>query len=474
MTFRKTTLLFTFIIIKSFAQTPCTNGFANNFPCSNIDFYARLSNVNLGGSSNTDSNDIWGWTDPLDNQEYAIIGLESHTAFVNVSDPLNPVYLGKLQTATVSSLWRDIKVYNNHAFIVSEAANHGMQVFDLTKLRNVTSPQTFTSDAHYTEFGNCHNIAINEATGFAYAIGSNTFDGGPHIINIQNPTSPTFVSGYSAQSYCHDAQIVIYNGPDIEHQGKEIFFGANEDKVVILDVTNKNSPVLLSVFTYQNTAYTHQGWLTEDQSQFLLGDEIDETEIGFNTKTIIIDVSDLDNPVLNFNYFGLTPAIDHNGYVHGNDFYLANYRAGVRLMDITNIATGTMTEIGFFDTFPNNDSSSFNGAWSVYPYFASGTIIISDIERGLFLVKKGSALLNNEEINARTFGLYPNPANHEITIESKQPIESIEIYNSNGIEVYSIENQQTFDIKIKINQLQAGLYLVVVNKRNTQKLIINP
>src|SRR5690606_20218176 len=92
-------------------------------------------------------NDIWGWTDPETEKEYALMGLNNGTAFVDVSDPVNPVYLGKLPTHTQSSLWRDIKVYADHAFVVSEASGHGMQVFDLTRLRGVTSPQTFTVDA---------------------------------------------------------------------------------------------------------------------------------------------------------------------------------------------------------------------------------------------------------------------------------------------------------------------------------------
>ena len=101
-------------------------------------------------------NDIWGWTDPLDGKEYALLGRTTGTAFIDITDPNNPVYLGNLPTHTVSSLWRDIKVYTDHAFIVSEASGHGMQVFDLTQLRNVPNPPvTFTADAHYSGFGNC-------------------------------------------------------------------------------------------------------------------------------------------------------------------------------------------------------------------------------------------------------------------------------------------------------------------------------
>lgn len=46
-----------------------------------------------------------------------------------------------------------------------------------------------------------------------------------------------------------------------------------------------------------------------------------------------------------------------------------------------------MEEEGFFDTYPSNNNANFNGVWSIYPYFESGVIAISDINTGLYLVK---------------------------------------------------------------------------------------
>lgn len=464
-----------FLLLGSFvfAQTPCSGGFAGGFECNNIDLLSVMDFPLIGGNTSTEGNDCWGWTDPLTNREYAIMGCTTHTAFVDITNPTIPVYLGKVVSHNnVSSLWRDIKVYNNHAFIVSEASGHGMQVFDLTRLRGVVTPQTFTPDAHYAGFGRCHNIAINEATGFAYCIGSNTYSGGPHVVNIQNPLNPTFSFGYSAQNYCHDAQIVVYDGPDTQHTGKEIFFGANETKVVIMDVTNKSNPILLSTFTYQNTAYTHQGWLTPNKKYWILGDEIDETNFGFNTKSVIIDLTDLDNPVLKGNYFGTTPAIDHNGYTLGNHFYLANYRAGLRVMNISNIdATNTMNEVGYFDTFPTSNSANYNGAWSVYPYFPSGNIIISDIDRGLFVVKK-SGTLSTEEFENKKVALSPNPASSIVSISTNENIEKVLIFDTVGKIVKKFTRILSNEFNFDVSDLKAGLYLVKLNNGSTKKLIV--
>ncbi len=145
-------------------------------------------------------------------------------------------------------------------------------------------------------------IVINEETGYAYAVGTSSFGGGPHFVNIQDPLNPVAAGGFNGDNYCHDAQVVMYDGPDPDYTGREIFFGSNEDRVSIVDVTDKNNPQGISNGFYGSVDYTHQGWLTEDQSYFIIGDELDEATFGFNTRTIIFDVSDLDNPFVHFEY----------------------------------------------------------------------------------------------------------------------------------------------------------------------------
>ena len=377
-----------------FTSLSCQNGFAGIYPCNGYDLIGYLSLEELSiapVAGNISGNDSWGWTDPENGKEYALVGLSSHAAFVDMSDPDNLELIGVLPTATVNSLWRDIKVYQNHAFIVSEASGHGMQIFDLTRLRDVSNtPVEFEVDTHFTEFGRAHNIVINEDSGYAYVVGSNgsPFNGGPIFINIQNPTEPILEGGFGEEGYSHDAQVVTYYGPDSDYTGKEILIGSNEDKVVIADVSDKSNPVTISNIDYSNISYTHQGWFTEDLRYFIVGDELDEQFIGTNTRTLIFDFNDLDNPSLSFEYFSDNTSIDHNGYAVGNSYFLASYRAGIREIDISNIANQSMTEIGYFDTYPENDNAAFNGVWNVYPFFGSQNIVISDIEKGLFVVKK--------------------------------------------------------------------------------------
>ncbi|MCE2613711.1 choice-of-anchor B family protein [Flavobacteriaceae bacterium D16] len=368
---------------------PCEDGMAGSYPCSGYDL---LGQIFLGTFNASSGNDIWGWTDPATDKEYVLMGLNNGTAFVDITDTENLIYLGKLPTATGPSSWRDIKVYQDHAFIGSEANGHGMQVFDLTRLREIANPPVeFTADFVYNGFGNSHNIVINEATGFAYAVGTSrndAFNGGAHFIDIGDPGNPVQAGGYGDSGYTHDAQVVTYNGPDAYYAGREIFIGANENQVVLVDVTDKNNPIAISTLTYPNLGYTHQGWFTEDQRYFLLGDELDELNQGFQSRTLVFDFEDLDNPVLHTTYLGPTSAIDHNGYVKGTEFFLANYTAGVRVLDISNIENEVITEVGFFDSYPSSNTAQFDGVWSVYPYFESGKIVLSDINSGLFIIRK--------------------------------------------------------------------------------------
>jgi len=457
------------------AQTHCVNGMAGSYPCNGYDLLSFTPCTNFGASN---SNDSWGWTDPDDGTEYALVGLDNGVAFLDISDAINPVYLGKLPTHTNSSLWRDVKTYNNYAFVVSEASGHGMQVFDLTRLRNVANPpEIFTEDAHYNGFGRAHNVVINEAQGYAYGVGTQTFNGGPHFVNIQDPLNPVAAGGYSIGAYSHDGQVVTYNGPDTDYTGHEIYIGSNESEVVIVDITDKNNPQGISTMGYSNTVYTHQGWFTEDQVYFILGDEIDEINFGFNTRNIIFDLTDLDSPQLSFEYSGPTGATDHNGYVKGDEFYLANYKAGIRVIDISDIENGNMTETGYFDVYTPNNSSGYDGAWNIYPYFDSGNLMITSLTYsdpnytpGLYLIKASNLNTTDFELNATS--VYPNPTMDQITINSRNSkINTITIADISGKVLHSETDINSEVTSLDMSNYSSGIYLMTINKNTTKKII---
>jgi len=382
-------------------QLDCVEGAASVFGCSDMDLVAFIPVTDLGGERGTRLNDVWGWTDPETRRDYALVGRMDGTSFVDVTDPANPVVVGNLPRpeGVRGSTWRDMKVYENHMFVVSDGApGHGMQVFDLTRLRDFGgTPATFDADAHYDRVSSVHNIVINEEAGVAYAVGSSgggdTCGGGLHMIDIADPRNPAFAgcfadsnTGRRGTGYTHDAQCVTYRGPDEEHHGREICFGANENRLSIADVTDRDNPVALSVGDYPNEAYAHQGWLTEDQAYFFMNDELDEVRrMVPNTRTLIWDVKDLDQPVLAKQFFSENTSSDHNLYIAGDLMYQSNYNSGLRVFDVSD--PENPRQVGFFDTVPGEDSPSMNGSWSNYPFFKSGIVVVTSGREGLFVVK---------------------------------------------------------------------------------------
>ena len=327
------------------------------------------------------------------------------TSFVDVTNPSNPVYVGNLPKPDSSntSVWRDIKVYKNHAYVVADnAGTHGIQVVDLTKLRDFEgTPLQLEMDAHYGNVHSVHNIVINESTGYAYAVGSSgggqTCGGGLHMVNIQDPTNPTFAgcfadpsTGRSGTGYTHDAQCVTYHGPDEEYKGQEICIGANETALSIADVTDKENPKALSTASYPDYGYVHQGWLTEDHRYFFSNDELDElTGNVEQTRTLVWDVSDLDDPQFVREFKFDNKSSDHNLYIKGDTMYQSNYVSGLQVVDISD--PENPKKVGYFDTEPfGKDEPGFSGTWSNYPYFESGTIIMTSGREGLFILDKST------------------------------------------------------------------------------------
>ena len=384
-------------------ERPCTEGNVEAFDCQGVDLQSFLPIREIGGDRGIDLNDIWGWTDPQTGTEYALVGRTDGTAFVDVSDPTNPVYVGELPLtdgARVNS-WRDVKVYKDHAFVVADnAGDHGMQIFDLTQLREVAPgemPVTFEETALYDKVNSVHNIVINKESGYAYAVGSsgggNTCGGGLHMINIEDPLNPTFEgcfadrsTGRSGTGYSHDAQCVMYNGPDQEYQGREICIGSNETAISVADVTDKDNPEAIATASYPDHAYVHQGWFTENQRYFYQNDELDELQgKAGGTRTLVWDMSDLDNPTLVNELTNAEGSTDHNLYVEGDRMYQSNYKSGLQIFDVSN--PENPTEIAHFDTQPYGENSpGFQGSWSNYPYFESGIIVVSSIEEGMFVL----------------------------------------------------------------------------------------
>jgi choice-of-anchor B domain-containing protein len=384
-------------------ETPCVNGMASAFECSNTSLLSFLPLSAIGARRGIGLSGNWGWTDPQTGRDIAIIGRSDGTSFVDVTDPVNPRYLGNLQRTKGSnaSSWREIKTYRNYALIVSDGSGdrHGIQIFDLTRLRGVTTPRNFDEDARF-DAGSIHDIAVNEASGFAYAVGTASggerCSGGSMFIDMKNPLKPEFAgcfadvgTGRARGGYTHDILCVMYKGPDKRYTDREICMASNETTISIQDVTDKKNVKVISHADYPTPGYTHQGWFTEDMRHWYANDETDETGgIGMaveGTRTLVFDLVDLEQPVMLQEFIGTTKASDHNLYVKGDRMYQSNYRAGLRILDVSDPANPK--EVGYFDTVPGENTPGFSGSWNNYPFFRNGAIGVSSGSEGYFLVR---------------------------------------------------------------------------------------
>ena len=408
----------------------------------NMEFLGQLTNAELGVSKLVFTgasflSDIWGWTSPNSPyHEYAIVGTSSGVAFVRISNPVSPVFLGLVpttDTTTIRNFWWDIKTYKNYAYWVTEVNGAGVAIFDLTKLDGM-GPQPADTIIEEEEgvkryrgggYLRAHNISINEATGYAYLTGASKnpadyqgfTDDGVIILDLKNPLYPEEV-GQILNIDSHDAQIVTYKGLDKDdkgndHKGKEIavIFNGTDLEVGIYDVTDKEKIVAISVTTYDGAEFTHQGWLTEDHRYMLMGDEEDELfgvsdpknpDLPKTARTYIWDLLDLEYPKIIGTFDSPAASIDHNLFVKSDKarehefVYQAHYTAGIRVLEIKKAAGGevSLSEVAHMDTEPrlpnnhmNHNINIFVGPWGIYPFFDSGTIIASDGLNGLIITK---------------------------------------------------------------------------------------
>ena len=387
------------------AASSCSGGFAAEYPCQGIDFMSRVPLTSFNGNPTSASN-LWGYVDLDDNREYAIIGLRNGTGIVEVTDPANPRVVETI--VGVNSQWRELKVYqfrnattnrwDAYAYVTTEGAGGGIQIIDLTQLPNSVSlagTWTGVSTSHTDQISNIDfttNVSNSSFPPILYISGANT--GGLRFLSLANPTSLTEVGSWNTGTYSHDTYPHVFTDARANqcapgHNPCEVVFNfSGTAGLKIIDVPNKSAPVTLSTLTYAQLGYVHSGWISSDSNYIFLHDELDEQNFGGNSRIRTINITSLTAPTVSTTYSGPTTAIDHNGYTIGNKFYFSNYTRGIGILNVSN--PNAPVELGYFDTFPTSNSATFNGAWGVYPFLPSGNILISDIQRGLIVVREQS------------------------------------------------------------------------------------
>lgn len=394
----------------SAAATACTGGLAGVFPCSNVDLLAHLADRTPAATGA----DIWGFMDLNTHREYALVGYSSGTAVYDVSDAENPREVGFVNGQ--STTWRDIKVYqfwnagdqrwNAYAYVTADNASDGLVIIDLSQLPHRVARVSFFSD-----FSAAHNVYLTStdfSTGLSLSgaapvlilAGSNLSDGRFRAYSLADPAAPSFIAAPATppnqpggnRLYMHDAasMIVTDNRKDTQcinaasSDHCDVLFDFNESTVDIWDITVPSSPQRISQVPYSNSGYTHSGWPSEDQQFLFVQDELDERDRGLATTLRVFSIANLAAPSLAGTWTGPTRAIDHNGFVRGNRYYMSNYSRGLSIFDISNATSPSL--VGRFDTYPSSDNVGFPGNWGAYPFLPSGVVALSDIDSGFYLV----------------------------------------------------------------------------------------
>ena len=409
-------LLCTFFLVISTmlfaAEQPCQQGRSGGvYSCNDV---ALLSHIPLGRFSTkpTSASNLWGYVDPDDNREYAILGLSNGTAVVEVTNPIKPRIVGVVPA--VESQWREVKAmsvynqktgkYDGYVYVVTESVQ-GLQIIDLSKL-----PKSVSLIRIDHEIKTAHTLFISNvdfATGivkpgltpYLYLNGANRGDfraahegpgRGLTVFDLKNPKNPQIVGEYS-DTYVHDIYAQTFDDSRASqcapgHNPCEVVFAWTGEDFRIIDYTDKKHPVVLGTLAYDGVGYAHSGWISRN-GQFLFNfDELDESNSNANTRILTIRISDFRNPQVKGTWTGETQAIEHNGYVVGNRLYVSHYTLGLVVFDTTNPTR--IRQVGFFDTFPAHDQNGFFGAWGAYPYLPSGIVLISDIQGGLFVLRE--------------------------------------------------------------------------------------
>jgi choice-of-anchor B domain-containing protein len=314
---------------------------------------------------------ICGYTAPNGN-EYALLGAEDGMIIVDVTNPNNVVQL--VQIPMVSSLWKEIKVYQNYAYVTTEGTGGALQIVDLTAIPATSAAsytyQTYTGDGVIGgQLSTVHALHIDTATGYCYLFGTNLFNGGAIFLDLNtDPYNPTFAGSYAANGYVHDG----YVDNDTLFAG-HIYAGT----FAMVDCTNKLAPAVLAVQTTP-TAFTHNTWLSADRNFLFTTDENSNSFLAAYDVSNPGNIQEVDRTQ---SWNPNSGSIVHNTHVVGQNWAVTSwYKDGFVITDVTR--PHNLVNVGWYDTYVGS-GSGFEGDWGVYPYFPSGTIVVSNIDEGL-------------------------------------------------------------------------------------------
>lgn len=410
-----------------------------------------LRNLDVAGRSYSA---LWGYVAP-DAREYAILGCNTGTAFIDITDSANIVEVDFV--SGVQSGWREMKTYSHYAFIVSEGTNSKLQIVDLQYLPDSVSLVRTWGYGSYD-----HTHSIQQYGHYLYLNGGNVTTGGGSsggvaVIDVSDPLNPVKKGQWSTR-YVHDCRVL-----------NDTIWACNisNQKVTVINALDKDN--LQEVVNFNNVPNPspHNCDITTDRRYLLVTDENQDPG-----KLKVWNIEDLSNITFVTSWVptGITTSIVHNVEIYGNYAVIAHYTAGIRIVDITNPTAPV--EVAWYDTRPSGNTNQYAGCWGVYK-FPSGKIIGSDMSNGLFVIKTTFPMTSTGTSNynvPQNFSLsqnYPNPFNPETKIKftlAENSQVSLTVFDLRGREVAHVLNDRRdggeYEVTFDANRfnLSSGTY----------------
>ncbi|MBL7929159.1 MAG: choice-of-anchor B family protein [Bacteroidia bacterium] len=407
----------------------------------------------------------WGWYNPVDQKEYAIIGGSNGTYIVEITNPTNPELRDYVPGIQVNCVWREYKTYQNYLYIVSDDQEpNGMQIADLSYLPDsvhvihsgnsiISRSHTIWVDGNKLYFGGVRGPAIGSGPGNNFASMA--------VFSLTNPGSPSLLrklnQDFPAIGYVHD--MFVRNDTCYASCG-------NDGLYVFKFNTNNTFTQLGSLTTYPFSGYNHSTSLTDNGQVMIMMDEVPNA-----LPAKVLNVSDVSNILVTTTFNSSAGATPHNPFVIGNNYVVcANYQDGIQIYNISNPANPVRT--GYFDTHfqtpINGTSQGYLGCWGAYPWLPSGRIIASDMQNGLYILNASAALgiPQNQTFNSgiwASFNLLNNSFDVYASVHNPESV-IISITDAAGRRVYSAKHELTGGnnnlISIPAQSLTSGVYLI--------------
>ena len=375
--------------------------------------WGQNENITLLGTLDeyTTYSNVWGHVDSQGN-EYALLGHESGTSIIDITDPTLPVEVAMIPGPTASGLiWREIKVWQDYMYIVSEhtspSTNSGVQIVDISNLPTTATLSTNYRWPNVTEFtARAHTVSIDDQ-GYLYVNGGSATSGtggvssGTRVFDLADPENPAPVSFWNTV-YVHDTQ--IRNNIAFAHN---IFSGG---QIQIYDVSDRANPGLIHTLTYPN-GFSHQSWFTEDDNYMLTCNEQPGQPVNVWDISVLWDGDSSNDDLISQVATIPVPAtsIAHEIYIKGNLGYISHYDLGVKVADLTDPTNPVI--VGNYDT---------SDAWGVHVFYPSNNFVVSDVNEGLYVfrfdlltdIEEETPVVEQFELDQN----YPNPFNPTTTI----------------------------------------------------------